>query len=143
MMMVPPCTPCPPKAFTPSRCAFESRPFFELPNPFLCAIAQFLYWMSPDKPRELFLFLRSCLLSRSLLDGLFRGSLLGFRFRRTLASGFRLRRFYLFLLRSLLLQRRSAELLPFKSNLGNAYGRKILPVSAHFLVLLLALQVEH
>src|SRR5256885_15897403 len=38
-MIEPPGTSCPPNAFTPSRCAFESRPFFELPNPFLCAIA--------------------------------------------------------------------------------------------------------
>src|ERR1035437_2736716 len=37
-MMVPPLTTCPPKAFTPSRCALESRPFLELPKPFLCAI---------------------------------------------------------------------------------------------------------
>src|SRR5271155_346119 len=36
--MEPPVTSSPPKAFTPSRCAFESRPFFELPRPFLCAI---------------------------------------------------------------------------------------------------------
>src|SRR5689334_1827523 len=34
----PPVTTWPPKAFTPSRCALESRPFFELPRPFLCAI---------------------------------------------------------------------------------------------------------
>jgi hypothetical protein len=26
------------EALTPSRCAFESRPFLELPKPFLCAI---------------------------------------------------------------------------------------------------------
>src|SRR5689334_20608988 len=37
-MMEPPGTNCPPNAFTPSRCAFESRPFFELPKPFLCAM---------------------------------------------------------------------------------------------------------
>src|SRR5215469_3502861 len=37
-MIDPPVTSCPPKAFTPSRCAFESRPFLELPKPFLCAI---------------------------------------------------------------------------------------------------------
>src|SRR3954469_5376428 len=37
-MMLPPGTSCPPNAFTPSRCAFESRPFLELPKPFLCAI---------------------------------------------------------------------------------------------------------
>src|SRR6516164_880570 len=34
----PPGTSWPPKTFTPKRCAFESRPFLELPNPFLCAI---------------------------------------------------------------------------------------------------------
>src|SRR5471030_2462836 len=39
-MMVPPGTSCPPKAFTPSRCALESRPFLELPKPFLCAMTQ-------------------------------------------------------------------------------------------------------
>ena len=33
-----PGTNCPPKAFTPRRCAFESRPFLELPKPFLCAM---------------------------------------------------------------------------------------------------------
>src|SRR4051794_10803343 len=37
-MIEPPLTSCPPKTFTPSRCAFESRPFLELPRPFLCAI---------------------------------------------------------------------------------------------------------
>src|SRR5438270_11734984 len=38
-MIDPPGTSCPPKTFTPSRCALESRPFLELPNPFLCAIS--------------------------------------------------------------------------------------------------------
>jgi hypothetical protein len=38
-MIDPPVTSWPPKAFTPSRCAFESRPFVELPPPFLCAIS--------------------------------------------------------------------------------------------------------
>src|SRR4051795_1869319 len=37
-MMLPPGTSCPPNTFTPSRCALESRPFLELPKPFLCAI---------------------------------------------------------------------------------------------------------
>src|SRR5271155_4574643 len=37
-MIVPPGTSCPPKALKPSRCAFESRPFREVPCPFLCAI---------------------------------------------------------------------------------------------------------
>src|SRR5208283_4807871 len=39
-MMVPPGTICPPNALNPSRCAFESRPFREVPCPFLCAIIQ-------------------------------------------------------------------------------------------------------
>src|SRR6516165_9699692 len=34
----PPGTNWPPNTFTPSRCALESRPFLELPNPFLCAM---------------------------------------------------------------------------------------------------------
>src|SRR5579885_894431 len=38
----PPETSWPPKAFTPSRCELESRPFFELPKPFLCAMIQLL-----------------------------------------------------------------------------------------------------
>src|SRR6476659_8841352 len=37
-IMEPPGTSWPPKTFTPSRCALESRPFLELPKPFLCAI---------------------------------------------------------------------------------------------------------
>src|SRR3954466_15983560 len=37
-MIDPPGTSWPPKTFTPSRCALESRPFLELPKPFLCAI---------------------------------------------------------------------------------------------------------
>src|SRR5258706_3370239 len=37
-MMEPPGTNWPPKTFTPRRCALESRPFLELPSPFLCAI---------------------------------------------------------------------------------------------------------
>src|SRR5271165_1235134 len=37
-MIEPPGTNCPPKHFTPRRCALESRPFLELPKPFLCAM---------------------------------------------------------------------------------------------------------
>src|SRR5690242_16860627 len=37
-MMEPPVTNSPPNTLTPSRWAFESRPFLELPRPFLCAI---------------------------------------------------------------------------------------------------------
>src|ERR1700760_3231984 len=38
-MMLPPVTNSPAKAFTPRRCALESRPLEEEPPPFLCAIA--------------------------------------------------------------------------------------------------------
>ena len=44
MMIDPPVISWPANAFTPSRCAFESRPFVELPPPFLCAITR-----SPSK----------------------------------------------------------------------------------------------
>src|SRR4051794_23237053 len=37
-MMDPPGTNWPPNTLMPKRCAFESRPFLELPRPFLCAI---------------------------------------------------------------------------------------------------------
>src|SRR5580704_13015474 len=37
-IIVPPETSWPPNALMPKRCAFESRPFLELPKPFLCAI---------------------------------------------------------------------------------------------------------
>src|SRR5215472_18630129 len=37
-MMDPPGTSWPPKTLTPRRCALESRPFLELPKPFLCAM---------------------------------------------------------------------------------------------------------
>src|SRR5580700_9732424 len=42
-MIEPPGTSWPPKTFTPSRCALESRPFLELPKPFLCAIHHLNY----------------------------------------------------------------------------------------------------
>src|SRR6476659_6855532 len=41
-MMVPPGTTCPPNALKPSRCALESRPFRDVPCPFLCAIESVL-----------------------------------------------------------------------------------------------------
>src|SRR5204863_6258654 len=41
-MMVPPVTRLPSCALTPSRCELESRPFRELPCPFLCAIDVYL-----------------------------------------------------------------------------------------------------
>ncbi len=42
-MMEPPGTNCPPKTLMPSRCALESRPFLELPKPFLCAMLAYTY----------------------------------------------------------------------------------------------------
>src|ERR1700679_3158442 len=37
-IIVPPGTSCPPKALKPNRWAFESRPFRDVPCPFLCAM---------------------------------------------------------------------------------------------------------
>src|SRR5689334_21002231 len=50
--MDPPVTSSPPKAFTPSRCALESRPFFELPRPFLCAISRLRQNLAHGHPRK-------------------------------------------------------------------------------------------
>src|SRR5690242_21156440 len=41
-MMAPAVTVCPANTFTPSRWACESRPFFDEPSPFLCAIGGLL-----------------------------------------------------------------------------------------------------
>src|SRR6185437_10517369 len=41
-MIAPAVTCWPANTFTPSRCAWESRPFFDEPRPFLCAIARVL-----------------------------------------------------------------------------------------------------
>src|SRR5262249_44166627 len=57
-MMDPPGTTSPANRLTPSRCAFESRPFFELPKPFLCAISD---------PQNLCRSHRRCFASRFLL----------------------------------------------------------------------------
>src|ERR1700753_3170765 len=80
-MMVPPGTSCPPKAFTPSRCALESRPFLELPKPFLCAITSSILNFGQQRgkaPRKLFLF---------ALSGRFLGCAL-FRLRLALRLAF-------------------------------------------------------
>src|SRR5579863_2642417 len=45
-MIDPPGTSCPPKTFTPSRWALESRPFLELPNPFLCTIPHLHHYVA-------------------------------------------------------------------------------------------------
>src|SRR5437660_8887921 len=142
-MMVPPGTSCPPNALNPSRCEFESRPFREVPCPFLCAISVLSSQLSvPSQNLETDVWMKLFLLGgflRSLLGG---GVLLGFRLRRGLVI-FRLSRFHLLRLRFLLRQIRSLEALPAKSDLGDAHRRKRLPVSAQLLVLLFALEVEN
>src|SRR6185437_8906519 len=49
-MIAPAVTCWPANTFTPSRCACESRPFFDEPRPFLCAIARVLL-LRPRPPR--------------------------------------------------------------------------------------------
>src|SRR6476619_1501552 len=49
-MIAPAVTVWPANTFTPSRCACESRPFFDEPRPFLCAIARVLL-LRPRAPR--------------------------------------------------------------------------------------------
>src|SRR5882762_2656604 len=71
-IIVPPGTNCPPNALKPSRWAFESRPFRDVPCPFLCAI-----WSSQFSVKANYLLL----LSRLLRDGLL-GRLLLCRLRR-------------------------------------------------------------
>ena len=48
----PPETSSPANRLTPSRCALESRPFFELPKPFLCAISSSLEFHRRIRPAE-------------------------------------------------------------------------------------------
>src|SRR5215468_9778231 len=49
----PPLTSCPPKRFTPKRCALESRPLRELPTPFLCAMTLHLDLRDTDRGHDL------------------------------------------------------------------------------------------
>src|SRR5580700_7408856 len=150
-MMVPPGTTCPPNALNPSRCAFESRPFREVPCPFLCAIAVLsspLDRGGTDAFVRQVLLLYLLLLRSRLLRCLFRRSLLLGRalMRRRFCRwcfGLSLSRFHLLRLRFLLGQFRSLEALPAKSDLSNAHRGVRLTVSAQLLVLLLALVVEH
>src|SRR5258708_3317182 len=154
-MIVPPGTICPPNALNPSRCGFESRPFREVPCPFLCAMSQLsiLKSIAVDssadvppavarafRPRRLFLLLRRgflprSFLGRSLLLGMSLGSLnfdfVLVLFRRGLLH-----------LRLLLFQLRSLKTLPVKRNLRDAHSAERLPVPAQLLILLLALVVE-
>src|SRR6476661_5476381 len=83
-MIEPAVTVWPANTFTPSRWAAESRPFFEEPRPFLCAIAGVLLWLCGARlPRRLRLVRRrgggGRLPGRRLLGscGLLRGRLLG------------------------------------------------------------------
>src|SRR5215831_7100629 len=112
-MMVPPGTSCPPNALNPRRCALESRPFRDVPCPFLCAI----------KPSPQSLFIRGLL----LLRGRFPGRGLPGRF---LWLWFLLRKF------------RRLERLAVVGNLGNADRAEGLAVSTELFVLLLPLVVE-
>src|SRR6185436_3795627 len=55
-MMLPPRTCSPPNFLSPSRCAFESRPFLDEPTPFLCAIALYLLYLDLCKTLTVALF---------------------------------------------------------------------------------------
>src|ERR1041385_5436746 len=58
---------CPPKTLTRSRCALESRPFLELPNPFLCAISHLHQNLAdPDFRKVLAVALRALVLLLTL-----------------------------------------------------------------------------
>src|SRR5580700_11136243 len=141
-MIVPPGTTCPPNALNPSRCEFESRPFREVPCPFLCAISVLSSQLSvPRQDPEADVCMKLFLLRRFLRSLLGGGLFLGLRLRRGLVI-FRLNRFQFLRLRFFLRQIRSLETLSAESDLGDAHRRKRLPVSAQFLVLLLALEVE-
>src|SRR5215831_18633745 len=52
-MMLPVTTGCPPKIFTPRRLLCESRPFFTLPSPFLCAMIMFLKFQEPNSKNQI------------------------------------------------------------------------------------------
>jgi len=53
-MMLPAMQPWPPKILTPNRFDSDSRPFFELPTPFLCAIILRFssFWELPASSRQ-------------------------------------------------------------------------------------------
>src|SRR6516165_5139915 len=134
-MIVPPGTSCPPKALNPSRCAFESRPFRELPKPFLCAITRSSALPAFDRQLNfLLLFLRCSFLRCRLLGGLL--------FRRLCLRLYTFARRRLLRLCFLLGQLGSLERLSAECDLGDAHCGEGLPMSAHLLVLLLALVME-
>src|SRR5580698_6245256 len=86
-MIVPPGTTCPPNALNPSRCAFESRPFLDVPCPFLCAIKPSSQWPVASRSYERKHFATNSYSSFiSFFSLLFRGFL-----RCLLRSGFLLR----------------------------------------------------
>src|ERR1700722_16983108 len=132
-IIVPPGTSCPPKALKPNRWALESRPFREVPCPFLCAIADpvvnlfLLFWRS---------FLRHRLFSRSLfLCGRLVRLGLGFDRVRVYRRG-------LLRLGNFFGQFGGGELLPVKCDFCNPHRRIALTMSPQLLVLLLAFVVE-
>src|SRR5579859_7900356 len=139
-MMVPPGTSCPPKAFTPRRCALESRPFLELPKPFLCAITNpclFFHGLNA----LLFLFAFGGFLCCALLGSLGLGLRFGLALGRLCRSGLPFsRRLCLFRPRSG--QVGSGKALAIESDLGDPYRSKRLAMSVNLLVLLFALEVE-
>ena len=135
-MMVPPGTSCPPKALKPNRCAFESRPFREVP----CPHPERSEGSAVGLDALLLLFRRSFLWRRLFGCSLF----LGWRLV-SLRLGFnlcRLHRFHLLRLGDFLGKLGSGELLPIKGNFSNPNRGISLTMSAQLLVLLLAFVME-
>src|SRR5215469_9297787 len=140
-MIVPPGTTCPPNALKPSRCEFESRPFREVPCPFLCAIS------NPFS-------VASCQLNRCCRDQ--RNLFLLRRFLRSLLRSRLLLRFFRYWLATMLLdsclsllglgrflrELGSLEALPTECDFGDAYRGESLPMTLQLLVLLFALVVK-
>src|SRR5436305_10046414 len=132
-MIAPAVTCWPANTFTPSRCACESRPFFDEPRPFLCAIARVLL-LRPRAPR----------LRRRLLRAA------GLRLRRSPRLGGRLRlrlgllrgRLRLGLLRLRLAGRRPLRPGRAADRLDRDPGQ-LRAVPAHLLVAALRLELEH
>src|SRR5215469_9193395 len=144
-MIVPPGTTCPPNALNPSRCEFESRPFREVPCPFLCAMMSSLRRLVRRLSRGRLapvpydLFLLGGFLRRLLRCSLLRLGFLGLWLCFGLFGGCRL---YPLGLRFLLRKFRGFKALSAKRDLPDAHGRVRLPMPAQLLVLFLALVVE-
>src|SRR5438128_772743 len=140
-MMLPPGTSCPPNAFTPSRCAFESRPFLELPKPFLCAIVKSCcQWPVASGQLNLFLLLLARLLACGRLCSCLslRLSHLA-RARAARALGVGSGAFGLGFVNA---ERRDRCFLAVELDAGDADGGELLTMSDQLLVLLLALELE-